>query len=848
MHTTEQPLIKRFLFWVIFTVNCGLSLPAIASTYAVTSTTFSWIDATNHTKLGPTKGGLYSSLYAFTNTGGCGTTPPTIDDTLSDNIPLGFTFTFGTVGFTSVRIMSNGRIQFNNNTTCGFGSPVTQLPYPDAALTYSMRIYGNDLDPSLQSEISGYTTSCTSRASCYISYSTIGTAPNRKFVVTYSNVPEWTTTSSASGYYNMQLILQEDGQFIYQYGTDVPGPQASLAQIGWEISTTDYAVAAVGFPANNSAFLFTVPGSVTTTPGSFNAFDSSTTSGAITGFIKTKIAASAFNLDVVALNTSGTAVLNAFTGGVAVELVDASSGSCSTFATIGNTQSIDFTTANAGRKTVSFSESNAWLNVRLRMKYPIFSPTTISCSSDDFAIRPDHFIAAATDLNWTTAGLSRTLNASASSSSPTHKAGQPFTLKTTAYSVSNTVTSGYNGTPVASLSSCVLPVSSCVIGTLTAGSFTASSGTLTSVTANYSDVGAISATLSDASFANVDAADGSTLADRTITSSTFTIGRFVPDHFDATINTPVFAPACNTFTYIGQPINYATNPIVNLSAKNAGGATTQNYTGSLWKISAADINYAITPAYSEASHALTVLNSSAPTAIDNGNGTGGLSFADTTSNILQVTRSNPIASFNAEISLSFNLWDTDGVAVAHVNGSASSNPVQFGRASAGNGISFTGTNKTHLWGRLAMANANGSELTALTVPLFSEYFNGKSFVSNTADNCTSLNLSSQLSLGNPTTANGIAQAGNTAMTIAPLGLSQATLANATLNAGNAGLSFSAPGAGNTGYINISGSFVSLSWLLYDWNNDGFQDNSPAARVTFGVYRGNPKVIYFREIY
>jgi MSHA biogenesis protein MshQ len=83
-------------------------------------------------------------------------------------------------------------------------------------------------------------------------------------------------------------------------------------------------------------------------------------------------------------------------------------------------------------------------------------------------------------------------------------------------------------------------------------------------------------------------------------------------------------------------------------------------------------------------------------------------------------------------------------------------------ASSGNSISFTGTNKSQLWGRLAMANANGSELMALTVPLFSEYFNGKSFMSNTADNCTSLSLNSQLSLSNPTTANGIAQAGNAA--------------------------------------------------------------------------------------
>jgi hypothetical protein len=67
-------------------------------------------------------------------------------------------------------------------------------------------------------------------------------------------------------------------------------------------------------------------------------------------------------------------------------------------------------------------------------------------------------------------------------------------------------------------------------------------------------------------------------------------------------------------------------------------------------------------------------------------------------------------------------------------------------------------------------------------------------------------------------------------------------------AGNADLSFSSPGAENTGYINISGNFVSLPWLLFDWDSNGLQDNSPTARVTFGVYHGNPKIIYFREVY
>lgn len=233
---------------------------AQAVTYANVSTTFNWIDASTHTKLGPTTGGAYSPLYRFSNTGGCGSTPPYIDDSMSDNIPIGFTFMYGGVNFTQVRIMTNGRLQFNNNITCGYGSPVTQLPYPNAGLNYTMRIYGGDLDPSLQGEIGlAYITDCTTRASCYVSYALLGTAPYRSFVVTWSNVPEWTTATSASGSYSVQAILQENGEFVYQYGPNIPGPGNTVAQTGWQVDSNDFEVPAVGFPANNSAIKFYIP-------------------------------------------------------------------------------------------------------------------------------------------------------------------------------------------------------------------------------------------------------------------------------------------------------------------------------------------------------------------------------------------------------------------------------------------------------------------------------------------------------------------------------------------------------------------------------------------------------------
>ena len=230
--------------------------PAHAVTYANTSQALNWIDASTHNKLG-----YNTTPYKFTGGGstGCGTTPPILDDTISDQIPIGFSFMYSGVAFSSVRVMSNGRVHFNNNTTCGFGSPVQQLPYPNSTLNYTMRIYGNDLDPTSRLESSGYNTACASRASCYVSYATIGTAPYRSFVVTWNNVPEWTTGSNPVGSYSLQLILQENGEFVYQYGDDVPGPSAKLGQVGWQADSTDYDTPQVGFPANNTAIKFYIP-------------------------------------------------------------------------------------------------------------------------------------------------------------------------------------------------------------------------------------------------------------------------------------------------------------------------------------------------------------------------------------------------------------------------------------------------------------------------------------------------------------------------------------------------------------------------------------------------------------
>lgn len=238
-------------------VLMGLGTAALAQTYTSASTTYSFIDSSTHSKIG-----FNTTPYKFNGTG-CGTAPPTLDDTLSDAIPIGFTFTFGTTGYTTVRVMTNGRLQFNN-TTCGSGTanigPPQTYPYgyPNGSMNATMKVFGVDLDPTNLVDRPNYPsaankTPCTSSSTCYMSFATIGTAPSRQFVVTWKNVPEWVAASNTSGSFDLQVILNEDGTFVYQYGNIVHGG-TGIAQIGWQLTTTNFQVLAFGASAEPPPF------------------------------------------------------------------------------------------------------------------------------------------------------------------------------------------------------------------------------------------------------------------------------------------------------------------------------------------------------------------------------------------------------------------------------------------------------------------------------------------------------------------------------------------------------------------------------------------------------------------
>lgn len=211
------------------------SAAAFAGTYTDKVEAFSWIDPAGHTNA------------VWTHASGsneCSGPSASTDDDITKELPLGFTFNFGGTNYNTVRIMSNGRLQFNN-TYCGYGTSATSIPrtypypIPDTRLVRTLRAYGGDLNPA---------------AGGIVRYASLGSAPHRYFVVTFSSVPEWDAVGS---HFDVQIILYENGDFVYQFG-NISNPTRGHPQIGWELTTDDYQLYDYGSATNlaNTAVRF----------------------------------------------------------------------------------------------------------------------------------------------------------------------------------------------------------------------------------------------------------------------------------------------------------------------------------------------------------------------------------------------------------------------------------------------------------------------------------------------------------------------------------------------------------------------------------------------------------------
>jgi len=680
------------------------------------------------------------------------------------------------------------------------------------------------------------------------------------------------------GFSPMGLALSVNGAAINSWavsnGAYTPFTSASFSVPAGSNTVRFTAVTGEGFLDDVRLVLISAP-----VVGSFNAFDASTATGSVNGSIQTKTAGTAFSLAIVALNSARTALNTSYTGSVMVQLMDArdnsgaldANGCRPTWTAIsGASSNVTFASGDNGRVNATLTAADAFRDVRVRMT----QGTNAGCSNDNFALRPASIVVSALDADWQTAftgaGSPRALNNTSASGGVVHGAGRPFTLSAIGYNSAGAVTPGYDGSPTLRTGSpvCVLP-SGCTTGALSFGTWSAAgSGERRATDASYSEVGTVSIELEDSGFAAVDAAD-TTSTLRTVPQSggALTIGRFVPLNFELqptgaapllrTMNTtdaacsvaPLGTPR-RSFTYVGQSFSFAVRPTATILPRNAAGALTANYRGTLWKLTGGHIVRQLNATNTSPAGqpvVATIGGIASSDVVSNGDGTG-----QVTTSLLDAIRytrntTTPQSPFTANITTAIWISDTTEAGVI-------GNPATIGSvltracfngggtcAAPGSGIAFDSAagglpGNEFRYGRLRIANANGSELIALPAPMLTEYWSGSAWVPNTRDFCTAV-TTPQVTLSN---YQRNLSTGETTPTIA-----------GPMVAGNRSIVFSAPGSGNSGSvdltIDLSAAGANLPWLQGAWTGSTFTQN-PAARATFGNFAAPSPVIFRRERY
>ena len=305
---------------------------------------------------------------------------------------------------------------------------------------------------------------------------------------------------------------------------------------------------------------------------------------------------------------------------------------------------------------------------------------------------------------------------------------------------------------------------------------------------------------------------------------------------------PLFTTACpaGSFTYLGESFNFALAPVATITARAVGSAVTQNYTGAYFKITNTSLNNRL---YVPASGSLDTSDlpptSSDPAIVDLGAGTGSLTFSSGAG--LRFDRGSPTAPFDADIQLSIDVIDADGV-------NALTNPVTFGNPG---GIAFD-SGREMRYGRVNLANSLGSELVDLAVPMRAEYFRDAAtgFIGNTDDTCsTGITLTlggytSNLGPGDTCVIDSGSPGDSNEGCPAP-GPAGKRYREPPLG-GDFNLFLLAPNATNDGSVTVTADVP--DWLKFDWDTLTPGLENPSGTATFGIFGGNSRQIYIRELY
>jgi len=496
-----------------------------------------------------------------------------------------------------------------------------------------------------------------------------------------------------------------------------------------------------------------------------------------------------------------------------------------------NSGATNFTLATAAPGTAVALTFNTNGQATLTINYPDAGRLTLNSSftgsgseaglimtgSDVFTTIPAKFYVTSADANNDCASGDATCSAF-------KKAGETFNLNIRAACTDNTVTPNFQLNNIIVTHDNIAP--NINEGTLSVGTFNmiaVDSGAHTIINETVSEVGVFTFTATTPNITDT----SNIYYGLTLNSGTSdNIGRFYPDHF--TVDSPTLSNrsdivgCVDPFTYMDENMQFD----FNLRAENSSNALTLNYVNTFAKLNVttlAQMNYGATNNNTDYS-VRTVASSS-------GNFTNGIAAVTAT---ISLTRQSvtqvPLTAYTIGIAPQ----DSDAVLLANYN-----------LALSGGSNTHGSLGQTELrFGRGIINNAFGSEFVALSVPWLAQYYNTvqSGFITNTDDSCTPLSTSIlDLSNSGSNPAQGVSS-----ISIGS-GTTTATVNNNPVSSGDANLIFSPPSS--PGFTDIDINFSTFDYLQFDWDNNGTHDNNPpTVRATFGSYRGDDRIIYWKELF
>ncbi|MGE5467838.1 MAG: DUF6701 domain-containing protein [Ignavibacteria bacterium] len=657
--------------------------------------------------------------------------------------------------------------------------------------------------------------------------------------------------------------------------------QATLSNSAMTSSTLTLGATNVS-PAANSAVVCTNGTTKTCTmtvdqtacTSIFDAVEKSANPGT---HLYTKLAGTAFNVDLVALLSAGSTTVDPnYIGTVTYDVVDTSSTACPNGAALTSAQTANFAAADLGRKNVQItccgtsSPYKLAKSARVRMK--LGATSTYACSSDLFAVRP---------LSPTLTPTSTMATPPSPTATPTLKAGSSFTFTAASATqgyADGSANSGGSLSLVTSRLSYQDPNADAAATTPTyctgspckgaLGSLTPTTIAIGSNSAAYSEVGYLylaegAYVDSEQSFTAVDRSAGDCVANSASTTLTTdnkygcdvgtaatSFGRFVPDHLGTAIKSAPMAcspvlTSCPAggMMYSGQSFTSA------VTAYAAGGTATQNYMGNFAR--------AVTLTAWDAKGSTATNRTASPgplTSSDSGGtslgnvlpasyfaaGATSSTTATTPTHTYIFTAASPFA-LTSPTNVYLRATDADGVTSL-----AASNPAT---ASVEQGIAVVN-------GRLRLSSNSGSAKTTLDLTAQAQYWNGNTWVLSSTDTTTGPALAtSAVALSNYTGTLSSSNVGALSFVAGPTtGMYKLRFAAPTGAAtGSVDVAVNL-GSGTTDQSCVSGTHPTTTGLALPWlrSQNGTCTNStngiadPSARATFGIYQN--KTVHSRELY